>query len=75
MSVSTFHHNFKAVTSASPVQYLKSIRLHKARMMLVQDGLNVGAVAERVGYVSASQFSRDFKRLFGNSPVQETKKP
>ncbi len=71
MSVSTFHHNFKAVTSTSPLQYLKSIRLHKARMMMVQDGLNAGIVAERVGYLSASQFSRDYKQFFGNSPAKE----
>lgn len=73
MSVSTFHHNFKAVTATSPLQYLKSIRLHKARLLMVQDGLNASIVAERVGYLSASQFSRDYKRFFGSSPVRETR--
>jgi AraC-like DNA-binding protein len=71
MSVSTFHHNFKAVTATSPLQYLKSIRLHKARLLMVQDGLNAGTAAGQVGYESASQFSREFKRLFGNSPADE----
>ncbi|GFE62652.1 AraC family transcriptional regulator [Geobacter sp. AOG2] len=74
MSVSTFHHTFKAVTSASPLQYLKSIRLHKARLLMVQDGLNASTAAGRVGYESASQFSREFKRFFGNSPVDEAEK-
>ncbi len=73
MSVSTFHHNFKAVTSTSPLQYLKSIRLHKARLMMVQDGLNASTVAQRVGYLSASQFSRDYKRFFSNSPAKESR--
>ncbi len=74
MSVSTFHHNFKAVTATSPLQYLKSIRLHKARLLMVQDGLNASTAAIQVGYESASQFSREFKRLFGNSPTDECAK-
>jgi AraC-like DNA-binding protein len=71
MSVSTFHHNFKAVTSTSPLQYLKTIRLHKARLLMVHEGLGAGIAAGRVGYESPSQFSREFKRLFGNSPADE----
>jgi AraC-like DNA-binding protein len=71
MSISTFHHNFKAVTSSPPLQYLKSIRLHKALMLMARDGLNASTAAGRVGYESASQFSREFKRLFGNSPADE----
>lgn len=74
MSVSTFHHNFKAVTSASPLQYLKSIRLHKARMLMIQDGLNASTAAVRVGYESASQFSREYKRFFGSSPAEDALK-
>jgi AraC-like DNA-binding protein len=74
MSLSTFHHNFKAVTSTSPLQYLKSIRLHRARILMVQDGLNASTAAGQVGYESASQFSREFKRFFGNSPADETAK-
>lgn len=68
MSVSTFHAHFKAVTSSSPLQYLKSIRLHKARMLMVHEGVNAGTAAHQVGYESVSQFSREFKRLFGASP-------
>lgn len=71
MSVSTFHHNFKAVTSSSPLQYLKAIRLHQARLLMVHEGLGAGVAAGRVGYESPSQFSREFKRLFGNSPAEE----
>jgi len=74
MSVSAFHHNFKAVTATSPLQYLKSIRLHKARMLMVHDGLGVAVTADRVGYESASQFSREFKRFFGQAPTEEAVK-
>lgn len=69
MSVSSFHSNFKAVTGASPLQYLKRIRLHKARKFIVQDGVSVGAAAGNVGYESVSQFSREFKRYFGHTPT------
>ena len=72
MSVSSFHHNFKAVTSTSPVQYLKSIRLHKARALMLQGDHNASTAASRVGYSSLSQFSREFKRYFGNSPSNDT---
>ncbi|MEN4768909.1 AraC family transcriptional regulator [Duffyella gerundensis] len=71
MSVSAFHHNFKAVTSTSPLQYLKSYRLHQARTLMVQDGLKASTAAMKVGYESASQFSREFKRYFGTTPGEE----
>ncbi|WP_202901312.1 AraC family transcriptional regulator [Chania multitudinisentens] len=71
MSVSAFHHNFKAVTNTSPLQYVKSYRLHKARLLMVHDGLKASTAAIRVGYESASQFSREFKRLFGVTPSDE----
>lgn len=71
MSVSAFHHNFKAVTSTSPLQYLKSYRLHKAWMMMIHDGMKASAAAMRVGYESASQFSREFKRYFGVTPGED----
>ena len=74
MSVSIFHHYFKAVAAASPLQYLKSIRLHKARMMMIHDGINASIAAGSVGYESPSQFSREFKRFFGNSPMDEAVK-
>jgi AraC-like DNA-binding protein len=69
MSAAAFHERFKAITSSSPLQYLKSIRLHKALMLMVNEGVNASGAAVKVGYESASQFSREFKRLFGNSPA------
>ncbi|MBX3735962.1 MAG: AraC family transcriptional regulator [Candidatus Didemnitutus sp.] len=69
MSASTFHARFKQITSSSPVQYLKALRLHKARLLMVHDGLNASSAAHRVGYESVSQFSREFKRLFGATPA------
>ena len=74
MSVSSFHSNFKTVTASSPLQYLKSVRLHKARLLMAQDGFNASMAASTVGYESASQFSREFKRFFGNTPVEEASK-
>jgi len=71
MSVSAFHHHFKAVTSSSPLQYLKTIRLHRARLLMVHEGLNASIAAQRVGYESPSQFSREFRRLFGANPSAE----
>ena len=71
MSLSAFHHHFKNMTSTSPLQYLKTTRLHKARLMMIQEGIGPSAAATRVGYESPSQFSREFKRLFGVSPAEE----
>jgi AraC-like DNA-binding protein len=71
MSVATFHHHFKAVTATSPMQYLKSTRLHQARLLMIRNGTSVAAACASVGYESSSQFSREFKRLFGRSPVEE----
>ncbi len=74
MSVSTFHQNFKAVTATSPLQYLKNIRLHRARLLMVNEGHNASTAATEVGYESASQFGREFKRFFGGSPAEEAAK-
>jgi AraC-like DNA-binding protein len=74
MSLAVFHAHFKAVTSTSPMQYVKTTRLHHARLLITHDGLNVSAAATRVGYESASQFSREFKRLFGLSPTEEQRR-
>ncbi len=69
MSPSAFHKAFKEVTSSSPIQYLKKIRLDKARSLLMKHGIRVNEVATEVGYESATQFSREFKRYFGKTPV------
>ena len=69
MSASTFHAHFKAVTASPPLQYIKSVRLHKARLLMVHDGIGAAEAALQVGYESASQFSREFKRLFGATPA------
>jgi AraC-like DNA-binding protein len=74
MSVSALHHHFKALTETSPLQYLKTVRLHKARMLMAQESLGASVAAARVGYESASQFSREFKRMFGVSPMDETQR-
>lgn len=71
MSVSNFHAKFKTATSTPPLDYVKTIRLHKARLLMVHEGLGASPAASRVGYASASQFSREFKRLFGRTPAAE----
>jgi AraC-like DNA-binding protein len=71
MSVAAFHHYFKLVTASSPLQYLKRIRLDQARRLMAHDGHNASTAARAVGYESPSQFSREFKRLFGLTPVEE----
>ncbi|KAG8152350.1 AraC family transcriptional regulator [Burkholderia catarinensis] len=74
MSVPSFHSHFKAITQVSPMQYLKSTRLHQARLLMVRQDLTAEAAGYAVGYTSPSQFSREFKRLFGRTPAQETKR-
>jgi AraC-like DNA-binding protein len=71
MSSSTFHHSFKVVTDTSPLQYIKSVRLHKARTLMIQDGLNANMAAIQVGYESPSQFNREYKRFFGMTPAKD----
>jgi AraC-like DNA-binding protein len=71
MGVSSFHHAFRDATATSPLQYLKSIRLHRARALLVLDGVNAQDAARMVGYTSASQFSREYRRMFGCSPASD----
>lgn len=74
MSPTVFHENFRAVTATTPLQYLKTIRLHKARALMTQDGLGAAVAANKVGYESPSQFSREFKRLFGTTPAAEAER-
>lgn len=73
MSPSTFHQRFKAITAMSPLQYVKNVRLGKARLLMIQDGYTASAAAFAVGYESAPQFSREYKRQFGVSPGHDTK--
>ncbi|QGZ38138.1 transcriptional regulator, AraC family [Pseudoduganella flava] len=74
MSVPSFHSHFKAITRTSPMQYLKSARLHQARLLMVRQDLTADGACRAVGYTSASQFGREFKRLFGVTPAAETKR-
>ena len=71
MSVSTFHQHFKALTAMSPLQYQKQLRLSEARRQMLVDNLDAATAAYRVGYESASQFSREYSRLFGAPPLRD----
>ncbi|MEF7616732.1 AraC family transcriptional regulator [Aquincola sp. MAHUQ-54] len=71
MSSASFHAHFKQVTQVSPLQYLKSTRLHQARLLLVRQAITAAQAGAQVGYESPSQFSREFKRFFGRSPLRE----
>jgi transcriptional regulator GlxA family with amidase domain len=70
MSVSAFHKAFKDITTESPLQYLKKIRLSRAKDLIVQRNMKAYLAADAVGYESPSQFSREFKRHFGQSPAE-----
>jgi AraC-like DNA-binding protein len=71
MSVSTFYRNFQAVTAMSPIQFQKQIRLQQARLLLATQPGDITGVSRRVGYDSPSQFSREYRRQFGNPPSQD----
>jgi len=71
MSASAFHQHFKAVTSMSPVQYQKVLRLQEARHLMLSMMMDVSTASTRVGYLSVSQFSREYRRFFGNSPSKD----
>ncbi|MFI6060947.1 AraC family transcriptional regulator N-terminal domain-containing protein [Streptomyces sp. NPDC051286] len=72
MSTSAFYRNFQAVTGMSPIQFQKQIRLHEARLLLVAHPKDIAHIGHRVGYDSPSQFSREYRRLFGAPPSQDT---
>jgi AraC-like DNA-binding protein len=74
MSESTFHRHFRAVTRMTPIQYQKAVRLQHARLALVSGGRDVAEVAHAVGYDSASQFSREYRRLFGTPPGRDAQR-
>jgi AraC-like DNA-binding protein len=71
MSPSAFHLHFKGVTAMSPLQYQKRLRLQEARRLMLGEGLDAASAAFRVGYESPSQFSREYRRLFGAPPRQD----
>ncbi|MCG8293886.1 MULTISPECIES: AraC family transcriptional regulator [Pseudomonas] len=71
LSTSTLHHRFKAVTSMSPLQYQKQLRLQEARRLMLNDGLEAAVAGYRVGYESPSQFSREYSRLYGAPPIRD----
>jgi AraC-like DNA-binding protein len=71
MSPSTFRQHFRALTGVSPLQYQKQLRLQEARQLMLNENLDAGSAAGRVGYESASQFSREYSRLFGAPPQRD----
>lgn len=74
MSASSFHLHFKNVTSMTPLQYQKWLRLNEARRLMVIEMMDAAETAFRVGYESASQFNREYRRLFGLPPGQDIKR-
>ena len=71
MSASSFHQRFKAVTSMSPLQYQKVLRLHEARRLMLFQKMDASDACRRVGYLSPSQFSREYARFFGSAPTKD----
>lgn len=71
MSESSLHHNFKTITAMTPMQYQKQLRLHEARRLMLVERLDVGSAGFAVGYQSPSQFSREYSRLYGQSPIRD----
>lgn len=71
MAVSTFHHHFRLLTSMSPVQYQKQIRLQEARKRMISESVDAATAAFEVGYESASQFSREYRRQYGQPPLRD----
>lgn len=74
MSVSSFHHQFKAVTAMSPLQFQKQIRLQEARRLMLGENLDVANAAFRVGYNDASHFNREYKSVFGAPPMRDVQR-
>lgn len=73
MSVSTFHHHFRAMTAMSPLRFQKWLRLNEARRLMLTENQDVTTAALQVGYESPSQFSREYKRQFGAPPLRDIK--
>jgi len=73
MGVSTLHHQFRALTAMSPLQYQKQLRLQTARQRMLMDGMDATSAAYEVGYESVSQFNREYSRMFGQPPKRDIK--
>jgi AraC-like DNA-binding protein len=71
MSVSGFHHHFKSVTSMSPLQFQKQVRLREARGLMLTEGLDASTAGHRVGYEDPAHFNRHYKKLFGAPPLRD----
>jgi AraC-like DNA-binding protein len=71
MGMSTLHHHFRALTAVSPLQCRKQVRLVGARDRMLVEGLDAASAAFEVGYESASQFNREYKRFFGQPPMRD----
>lgn len=74
MSVSSFHHHFKAVTAMSPLQFQKQLRLQEARRLMLGEDLDAASAGFRVGYTDASHFNREYKSLFGVPPMRDVQR-
>jgi AraC-like DNA-binding protein len=74
MSVSGFHHHFKAVAAMSPLQFQKQLRLQEARRLMLGEDLDAASAGYRVGYGDASHFTREYKRLFGTPPARDVER-
>jgi AraC-like DNA-binding protein len=74
MSPSTLRQHFRAITGLSPLQFQKQLRLQEARQLMLSQNLDAGSAAVRVGYQSASQFSREYGRLFGAPPQRDIRR-
>jgi AraC-like DNA-binding protein len=73
MGVSTLHHHFRLLTSMSPLQYQKQLRLQSARNLMLNSGLDAASAAFEVGYESATQFNREYSRFFGQPPMRDVR--
>src|SRR5215471_18351310 len=71
MSSSSFHEHFKSVTGMSPLQYQKVLRLQEAKRLMLSAMVDASTASQRVGYLSASQFSREYSRFFGSAPTRD----
>jgi transcriptional regulator GlxA family with amidase domain len=74
MSPTTFRQHFRAITGMSPVQFQKMLRLQEARQIMLDQNMSAGSASALVGYESASQFSREYRRLFGVPPQTDIRK-